>query len=503
MNETKTNQPADLSTLIPICVLGGGVLIYTKMGGTDLKSFLSLALNVAWIGFGLVIAFVAIKFYFKHSPKTGEMGIEMGKTIPTSSWIPRLKFFLPIGKLRHLLVTGLTGSGKSTFIRRFVQQILKKGLSFMYVDFKGEQSDYDELMQICKQEGIEENEIQIFDMSEPEKCFTCNPLMILKDRLETVGFIKSIFFEEDTNPYYVHQAEQFLNSCLQLMDEAGVPRTFKRIQEIYYDDRARLSMIATVKAKQRRGDLTQDFYLQYFDELFKQLSPKQRSERFSGFLSVLTLFTTEPISRIFNSEEDNQLQLASVFDLNKSVIIRVPGEAYGDFSRKIVESFVKIMPVLIARRRKIKDRKDYWLLLDEGCSYVGQTMVDLAKKAGSAGVKLLVTRMCDSDFESVEPGFLGKMLSAFDTFICFQTNEPETRETMAKLAMTHEIQKKTSRISQGSETGDGSLRDAREYRIQPTEFGRLGLGQAFVIAPRIGVFEKVQISQPDMLKEAA
>lgn len=503
MNESKTQAPADLSTLIPVCLLGGGFLLYKQMGGVDVGGFFRAALTVVWIGFGLVLVFVASKFFLKHSPRPGESGIEIGKIIPTNSWIPKLKFFLPIGRLRHLLVTGLTGSGKSTFIRRFIQQILRKGLSFMYIDFKGEQSDYDELVQICKQEGIKEEEIQIFDMSEPEKCFTCNPLMILKDRLETVGFIKSIFFEKDTNPYYVHQAEQFLNSCLQLMDEAGVPRTFKRIQEIYYDDRARLNLIAMVKAKQRRGDLAQDFYLQYFDELFKQLTPKQRSERFSGFLSVLTLFTTEPVARIFNSEEENQLQLASVFDLNKPVIIRVPGEAYGDFSRKIVEAFVKIMPVLIARRRKIKDRKDYWLLLDEGCSYVGQTMVDLAKKAGSAGVKLLVTRMCDSDFESVEPGFLGKMLSAFDTFICFQTNEPETRETMAKLAMTHEIQKKTSRVSQGSETGDGSLRDAREYRIHPTEFGNLALGQAYVIAPRIGVFQKVQISQPDVIKEAA
>lgn len=501
MDENK-KQCADLSSLVPILALAGLAIAYQKYGGGDIRAFIHKLYILLGIITALLILYFAWSYMAKNRKKMDRAGLDLGEIIHKNSWIPRFRFFLPVHKLRHILVTGLTGAGKSTFIRRFVQQILKKDLRFMYVDFKGEQGDYEELLSLCREANIE-HELQIFDLSEPETCFTCNPLTILQNRLETVGFVKSIFFDKESNPYYVHQAEQLLHACLQLMDDAGVPRTFKRIQEIYYDDTTRLSLIAAVRAKQKRGDISKELYLDYFDELFKQLSSRQRSERFSGFLSVLTLFTTEPVSRVFNSEEENQLKLASVFDENRPVIIRVPGEAYGDFSRKIVEAFIQVMPVLIARRRRTKNRKDYWLLLDEGCSYVGQTMVDLSKKAGSAGVKLLVTRMCDSDFESVEVGFLGKMLSAFDTFVCFQTNEPETRETMAKLAMTYETQKKTARLEQGAETGDGSVRVVREFIVHPTEFGRLEPGIAYFIIPRLRLAEKVKISQPNMLKEAA
>lgn len=501
MEETK-RQPVNLGTLIPVLGLALLAILYQKYGNGDIEGFIHKIYWIVGIAITLLIAFLGIKFWLKNQGQNDPSGLEIGRNIPESTWLPRTRFFLPVQKLRHILVTGLTGSGKSTFIRRFVEQILAKDLRFMYFDFKGEQSDYEELIEICRRAGIE-HEIQCFDLSDPAKCFTCNPLMILQDRLETVGFVKSIFFEKDANHYYVNQAEQFLHACLHLMDDAEVPRTFKRIEEIYYNDRTRLTLIARAKAKMRHKNATEPFYINYFNEVFKQLTSKQRSERFSGFLSILTLFNTEPVSRIFNTEDESQLKLSSVFDENRTVIIRVPGEVYGDFSRKVVEAFVKVMPVLIARRRRMKNRKDYWLLLDEGCSYVGQTMVDLAKKAGSAGVKLLVTRMCDSDFESVEPGFLGKMLSAFDTFVCFQTNEPQTRETMAKLAMTYETQKRTFRLQRGEETGDGSIRLVREFRVHPTEFGQLQPGQAYFIAPRIQLFQKVQISQPNMLKEAA
>lgn len=169
----------------------------------------------------------------------------------------------------------------------------------------------------------------------------------------------------------------------------------------------------------------------YFRSEFEQLSARDRNERFAGFLSILSGFTTEPMKRIFNPESTSELRLENILSDNTPLIIRVPGEAYGDLSERVVKAFLRILPVLVARRRSARDRKDYFLFLDEGCSYMNETMIDLCKKAGSSNVKLVITRMSDADFEQVDPSFAGRMISAISAFICFQTTDPATRESMA------------------------------------------------------------------------
>ena len=398
-------------------------------------------------------------------------------------------FFLQPSKIRHVLVTGVTGSGKSTFIRRYIDEILRTGKRFCYFDFKGEQKDHEENIRICEFRGVRD-ELQIFDLSDPKNCLGCNLLTINRGVEETVGFIIGLFFGDDANEYYRNEAERFLRFSIQLLDASGTKRNFIHINEIYSHPSARATLLNVAL---KRVDPTEAFFL-YFESEFDQLSARDRSERFSGFTAILSSFLSEPFRTIFNGLGKKELNIAEMFDKNIPTIIRVPGEAYGELSVRIIQSFIQLIPVLLARRRLEENRSDYFVLLDEGCSYVNETLSDILKKAGSAQVKVLLTRMSDADFDSVAPSFLGKMLSAFSVFVCFQTNDPDTRETMSRLSMTLDDVKFTAKIGSEGETGEGSRRDVQRFTIHPTSFGRLRTGECYVIAPSLNIFRKAQVS---------
>lgn len=404
-------------------------------------------------------------------------------------------FKLNLKFVTHILVTGVTRAGKSTFIRRFVEQIRMRDLGFLYVDFKSEKSDHDSLISICKATG-DLAIPQTFDLSDPTKCLTCNPLILFESVEETVGFIIDVFFEKDSNPYYKAEAERFLRHSLELLDAAGVTRTFLRVSEILSNKEGRE---AYLRAVDRPSHEVPPFLL-YFHEEFSQLQARDRSERFSGFSSLLSSFTSKPLARIFNAET-NELELTEIFSRNQSLIIRIPGEAYGELSRRIVRAIIKTLPILLSRRRQQAIRKDYFILLDEGCSYASEVLADLTKKAGSAQVKILLTRMSDADFLDVSPGFLGKMLSSFTTHVCFHTTDPDTRETLARISMTIEDRKQTYRLNAGAETGDASEREVQRFRNHPSEFGLLGNGECIIMSLQQRLFKKVKIYLPDHEQE--
>lgn len=473
--------------LIVLLFVGSFIILLTfvsRLLGLSLPLSGALIISAGFVLLGAFTAFVGKKeSLIEH--EGGEL--ILGEVVSSKAF-----FKIFIDKFRHILVTGITGCGKSTFIRRMIQQILKSKSSFLYVDFKGEQADYDEILSIAESEGIVD--LLIFDLSDPDNCIPINFLTLFEGIPETVGLLTELLIESDSPSYFKNEAARFLKCSLRLLDGAGHTRTFVAIEEIYQSGKKRAELLRDYASRNSK----EDSCTRYFKEEFNPLKPKDRSERFSGFISVLSAFNEEPLRKIFNPVNQNQLGLAQILEGNQSAIIRVPGEIYGEMSSKIIQAFLKSLPPLIAKRRSAKDRKPYFLLLDEACSYLNKSLNALLKKAGSANIKILLTRMCDADFEAVDPSLLGQMLSTFSIYFCFQTHDPDTRETMSRLSMTIDDEKFTRKVGSEGETGEGSVRDVHKFRIHPTEFGKLNPGECYAISPSLNIFEKIRVLQTEV-----
>lgn len=207
----------------------GGILI---LGVFTLSNTLKIGLlksSAILLLFGLIAfgVFVLVRpiFVANEHLKSDSPRLLIGETIEKNPFKRGKPFYLHLNKVRHILVTGVTGAGKSTFIRRFIRELRRNSLAFLYIDFKGEFEDHAEIIRICEMTGTKQIP-QVFDLSDIENCLTCNLLTLFSSVEETVGLVIDLFFEKDANPYYKAEAERFIRHSLELLDAVKVTRRF-------------------------------------------------------------------------------------------------------------------------------------------------------------------------------------------------------------------------------------------------------------------------------------
>lgn len=502
MQAQNPNQPSlkDSLFLLAVVSMGGIIVLMAKYFnlsfGEAITRFTQIVGGLVAIGIAMAIFLSIRKHRMKRTPTNGP-ALKLGRYVDSKWWSEDL--VLPLENMRHTLVTGVTGSGKSTFLRRFIQQVVRNERSFLYVDFKGEQEDFEAVVNICDRAGVKFM-LQVFDISNPKTCATFNPLTLFKSLDQTVSFIMAVLFTEESNEYFKFEAERFIRMSLCLMDLSKTPRSLSTLEEIFYKPELRAALISKIrKLKTPTNEHEVDQAITYFEESFHKISEKDRIEKFGGMLSIISAFTSGEMRPIFNSANESTLNIEEAMFWGWPVIIRIPSGTYGELSERLVKAFSVALPMLVETRRTKGCKHDYFLIFDEGCSYMNESMIDLCKVAGSNNVNLLITRMADADLTNISPSFLGRMLSAINTHICFRTADPDTRDSLARLSMTVADRKLTERVSQGSSTGEASMREVQKFRIHPSQFGELNRGECFIIDPNLKIFRKAKIAQPEFV----
>ncbi|MGA0164736.1 MAG: helicase HerA domain-containing protein, partial [Bdellovibrionota bacterium] len=206
--------------------LAAGGLVF--LGAVQISRWTEISVFLAG-SFLLAAVFLllgAVRFF---ADQKREMGFENGLFVGRSG---ASAFKLPFFEGRHTLITGITGSGKSTLIMRLISEVLKKGASFVYFDFKGEKSDHERLLKIA-----DGKELLVFDLADLSRCVSCNFLTLFSGIAETVGIVADLLFEEDTPTYFKLEGSRFLRYALELLDGAEERRSFVRLEVLFQDDR--------------------------------------------------------------------------------------------------------------------------------------------------------------------------------------------------------------------------------------------------------------------------
>lgn len=464
------------------------------------KTFkVDLMTSVYWVvGVSIALGIFSIIFFYKR--KQAIAYIPKGPKLRLGTWAKKRLFeknpFCELGlqDFRHILITGVTGCGKSTLIRRMIGGLNQLKRGYLYFDFKGEEREFQEIIDSVR-ETNRENELLIFDLSKPELCATRNPLTIFASVEETLGLAMNIF--KFDHPFYREQAEMFIRNSLYLFDASRELRSFENMMNLLKSDDYRQSLLQATDVHLH----THQFF-QYFATDFPKLDARTKEERFCGLASKLSPFLSGPIRSILNAREST-FDIVRLLDSNRPAIIRVPGEAFGDLSKNLVEAFISILPVLISRRRSDINPKDFFIFLDEQCSYTSDTILAILKKAGSSRTHCILTRQCDGDFESQRLGFLSQMISTCTTHFIFKIGDAQTRDSIAKHLGTVKSTKATKRISQGTETGEESLRDVHEFKVSPDDLAELPKGHCIFASNETDQFfqRKIKVLQMDATEQ--
>jgi hypothetical protein len=119
-----------------------------------------------------------------------------------------------------------------------------------------------------------------------------------------------------------------------------------------------------------------------------------------------------------------------------------------------------------------------------------QRAVAILQRGRSHGGQVIVVTQSAGDIDTLsqQPGLLASLTDNFAGVVAHRQTSPESRDWLAKLMGTRSLWQSTSQTGAHGhiQTGRGSARRVREFRVGSDTFGALGRGEAVIYTPAAG-----------------
>lgn len=359
---------------------------------------------------------------------------------------------------RHVHLLGATGSGKTeSVILNFIGQDIDRGVGSIILDAKGDISFIKYL-----QGKVPSSKLVIFDLSDSNSV-SYNPLAT-GSALE---------------------AAQRLFSSMTWSEEYYQSKALSVLQQLFEFHRKRYEKNPTLCELCDYLQSAQSFVAVCGDSI----NPKHAEREFgdlSGLRDQLRSLTVGHLGKLLNESVDG-------VDLNKAkkgfvIYFRLQSllspKAVGTLGRLIINHLNFLAGTA---HREGGDAQLVPIYLDEFASFACLEFADLISKARSAGYALHFSHQSIGDLTEVSPGFVNRIADNSATKIVMRINDPDSAEFFARSFGTKIFQKITQRISgnadiqDGELQGEGTVRDAHQFRASPDLFKTLPTGVGSVL----------------------
>lgn len=363
---------------------------------------------------------------------------------------------------RHVHVLGSTGSGKTeSVILNFLRQDVARGLGAIILDAKGDMSFLKSL-----ERDVPKDRLHIFDLSS-ESSESYDPLLAGSPSESAQRLFSSLEWSE---PYYKSKAF----SALQLV--------FDRHHE-------------SKKRNPRISDI--DHYLADLDIFNKliQVDPTGKTwierefSEISGLRDQIRTLNTGHLEKILSPTAGGM----DIKNAAKGSVLyfRLQSLLSPQVVKTVGRLLINHLNFLAGTAHRgdglANEAKLVPTYLDEFASFACPEFADLISKARSAGLALHFAHQSIGDLVEVSPGFLSRITDNSATKIVMRINDPDTAEYFARTFGTIKYSKFTQRVTntedlRDAETiGEGSMREARQFRSSPDLFKTLPTGSAAIL----------------------
>ena len=381
---------------------------------------------------------------------------------------------------QHLIVSGATGQGKTTLLKTLLSHSLKHDHPVIIIDPKGEKEDILEMRERAKLYG-REKDFYLFSLAFPEKSVSYNPLSNGTSEQIKARLIDGLRFEHE---YYKAQASLWLGAVLYALEALGETVTFSRLRELLSNKEKLRSLqknINKLKSHKHKERLQTGLASAF------QIKTSDLAGVFSQISSIDSALFTDIISPV-KTEQRQRLSLADVLQNKKIAYFQMNVNGYGDISRRIGRIILQDLKVLSNQIQAGQRNFTYDFcacFIDEFGSFATSDFADFLKMARSSRIGIHLFCQGLADLQAVTPEFKEQIIGNTSNKIIFRQDVPEDAEVWSKIAGTFSSKKRTYQVTgeQADEemTGMGSLREAREMRIEFDVFKKLSQGQAVLI----------------------
>lgn len=368
-------------------------------------------------------------------------------------------------RLRHTHILGSTGSGKTMLLESLIYEDLRRGNGMLIIDPKGDRELFDRIREFCEKIG-RSADLHLISANYLKESVRWNPCRLGSPSELQTKLLNSWDFSE---VYYAKACEAVLLEALNSMGDAPssldeLVNTLRLFSEKKKEDAAKalfLDLFATTQGE--------------WGEILCSSSP---------------------------TETLREIHLLDVIRKNEILFIDLPTEGRSVQSSRIGKLFLQELMLISGLRKTfphLRSATPFSVYVDEFDAFATPSFATFLNKGRSSNFMIHICHQTLSDLLKIDKGvgsFLGQVQGNVNNRFFFRIDDPKDAETIASFFGTKLTKATTSRLKEGQETGDGSLRETYEFRIHPDTIKELKVGECIFSSKTIGKLEKLSIPMP-------
>ncbi len=403
-------------------------------------------------------------------------------------------------RMKHGVIVGGTGAGKSTFLENIISQDLKRRfgsrkMPMIIFDGKGEREFLDRLLPHIEAAGRLQD-LRVLDPTHPSESVRYNPFYALDDAYqEHVNFIfRSFGLRED---FFKGHQEAYLSDLVRILQYTGRLFNIYDVLVMALDEKVLQEQIEVAKARlitlpnismQRRLNFEMSVRM-----LQRSFADRERVEKIQGLLNELLSFLEDELSIVTGSYQD-LLTLDEVFEDDLILFVSLNTNR----NQRAVEALGKILlqniQLMVGKRYaqspadRDADEPLFSVILDEFAPFAYPGFTQVLQTARGARVSFLFSFQSLPQLQRVSQAFSDEVSSAPGTKMIMNVSEENTAQWFLKASAKVATKRRNLAVrrtgifsAKYTETGTGSESEMKETRAREEHIKNLPVGQMEVL----------------------
>lgn len=297
-------------------------------------------------------------------------------------------------RFRHFYVVGQTGTGKSSILQVMIRQDLQNGDGLCVIDPHG--SLIEDIMPFIPRERADD--VIYFNPADLERPMGLNLLEASTDEekdmvaLDAMNIMIKLFDEEIFGPRI---QDYFRNGCLTLMDdpEGGA---LTDIVRLFTDDDFQRYKTSKVK-----NPIVKSFWIHQM----AKTGAREKQEMIPYFAAKFGAFVTNTMMRNIIGQTKSAFDFYKVMQEGKILLMNLAKGETGEINSKLLGLIIvsKLQMAALQRQRlEKKDRRDFFLYIDEFQNYVTESIEVILSEARKYRLGLNIAHQYLAQLEGTE-----------------------------------------------------------------------------------------------------
>jgi hypothetical protein len=403
-------------------------------------------------------------------------------------------------RMKHGVIVGGTGAGKSTFLENIIAQDLTRHfgarrMPMIIFDGKGERDFLGRLMPHIESAGRLQD-LRVIDPSRPSESARYNPFYALDDTYqEHVNFVfRSFGLRED---FFKGHQEAYLSDLVRILQYTGRLFNVYDVLVMALDESVLREQINAAKERlDSMSEVSTQKRLNFemsAKMLERSLADRERIEKIQGLLNELLSFLEDELSIVTGSYQD-LLTLDDVLDRDLILFVSLNANR----NQRAVEALGKILlqniQLMVGKRyaqaagERDRDEPMLSVILDEFAPFAYPGFTQVLQTARGARVSFLFSFQSLPQLQRVSQSFADEVSSAPGTKMIMNLSEEHTAQWFLKASARFAAKRRSLAVRrtgvfapQYTETGTGSESDVKETRAREDHIKNLPVGQMEIL----------------------